>query len=248
MSLLQKPQAAASVGAPVAQSAAPAPEPKAPTADQKAAETAPKPAEEIPQLTPEQLPPERPHVSFQDGLLTVQSQNSTLSDILKEIRRATGSVIDVPAAASRERVAAQFSGSPREVITSLLDGSNLGYIIVPPPEDPNGLQKVILTVMRQEAAGSGGAAAAPGGAAPASEASADYSLEEQQDLSAADENPEPAPPPPPTPPKPSPGMPPRFSSAAAPTQPQGGQDQGPAARSPQQLLEQLQHMQQNQQQ
>ena len=54
----------------------------------------------IPRMWPEQLPAQPPRVSYQNGELTVDSQNSTLGDILNAIRRLTGSQFEMPPLAS----------------------------------------------------------------------------------------------------------------------------------------------------
>ena len=117
--------------------------PARPARDPAAAgDTAPR---SIPRMWPEQLPAQPPRVSYQNGQLTLDSQNSTLSDILTAIRRLTGSQFEIPAGVGSERVASHLSGSPRDVITSLLDGSNVGFIVLGPPDNPGQVQRVILT-------------------------------------------------------------------------------------------------------
>jgi hypothetical protein len=96
-------------------------------------------------ITPEQMPATAPRVSYRNNVLTVDSENSTLSAILGGIRQQTGAQIDNPPTGSNERVAAHLSGTPRQVLASLLDGSGLGYAIVAAPDDPNRVQKVLLT-------------------------------------------------------------------------------------------------------
>jgi hypothetical protein len=108
-------------------------------------ETPPPPPTPIPQMTPEQLPAQPPQVSYRNGQLNVVSQNATLGDVLNAIRQQTGAQIDPVPGGSGERVALRLSGTPREVISSLLDGSRFGYIIVGSPGDPGGVQKVMLT-------------------------------------------------------------------------------------------------------
>ena len=44
-----------------------------------------------------------------------------------------------------ERVAAVTAGTPRQVIGALLDGANLGYILVSPPGKPDEVKTVVLT-------------------------------------------------------------------------------------------------------
>jgi hypothetical protein len=104
----------------------------------------------IPQMWPEQLPAQAPRVNYQNGVLTVDSQNSTLGDILAAIRRQTGAELEIPPGIGSERVAAHFSGSPRDVLTSLLDGSNVGFILLGSADNPNEVRKVILTVLSKD--------------------------------------------------------------------------------------------------
>jgi hypothetical protein len=113
---------------------------------------------------PEELPPTPPTVTYQEGMLSIAAQNSTLYDILSAVRRATGAAVDTPASAT-ERVATRLGpGRPRDVLAALLDGSRFDYILLSSPEDPGGLRRVILAP--RSGGGAGGAPDAPG--APAS--------------------------------------------------------------------------------
>jgi hypothetical protein len=105
----------------------------------------------IPQMWPEQLPAQAPRVTYQNGLLTVDSQNSTLGDILTAIRRQTGAELELPPGIGSERVAAHLSGPARDVITSLLDGSSVGYIILGSADNPGEVRKVILSILPKDA-------------------------------------------------------------------------------------------------
>ena len=97
------------------------------------------------QQRPADLPPVSPKISYQNGLLTVQAPNSTLSDILNGIRRQAGIQFE-GAQGAYERVAANFGPAPAdEVLTSLLRGSRFDYVIVGSPENPDIVQRVILT-------------------------------------------------------------------------------------------------------
>jgi hypothetical protein len=97
-------------------------------------------------LTPEQMPAAAPRVSYLNGVLTVDSQNSTLASILGAIARQTHIQIDPVPAFGSDRVAAHLSGTTRQVLTSLLDGSDLGYLMIGSPGSPDSLQKVMLIV------------------------------------------------------------------------------------------------------
>lgn len=121
---------------PTAQSAAPSEQPPASTA---APETT-----SIP-LTPAQMPPSAPQVSYEDGQLTIIAENSTLGDILSAVHQLTGAQIDLPSSASGERMAAQVGpGWPREVLTSLLSWTDFNYIIRAADDDPQAVQSVSL--------------------------------------------------------------------------------------------------------
>jgi len=96
-------------------------------------------------MTPEQLPAEPPRVSYENGQLTIDSQNSTLTAVLNAIGHQLGAQLEMPPGAATERVAVYLSGSARQAISALLDGSSLNYVIMGSPENPDGVQKVILT-------------------------------------------------------------------------------------------------------
>ncbi len=98
-----------------------------------------------PPPNPEQLPAVPPKLTYQNGLLTIVAQNSTLGDILRDVHTHTGAAIDLPNAAS-ERVVGQFGpGSPRDVLATLLNGSHFNYVMVGTPSNPNAVAQVILT-------------------------------------------------------------------------------------------------------
>jgi hypothetical protein len=114
------------------------------------------PAQSIPGFTPEQLPAQPPAVSYVNGRLTVNSQNSTFGDVMTAVRRLTGVRFESLSGAvvenfpsPNERVAAVLSGPPREVISALLDGANLGYIMLSAPERQDEVKTVVLTASPQ---------------------------------------------------------------------------------------------------
>jgi hypothetical protein len=94
-------------------------------------------------LTSADLPAQPPRVTFRDGVLTVDAQNSTLSDILKAIRTLVGAEFD-PMPEVAERTVVHLSGSPNDVISGLLRGSAYGYVLISSQEDSSILQKVLL--------------------------------------------------------------------------------------------------------
>jgi hypothetical protein len=109
-----------------------------------------------PPLTPEQMPPNAPQVSWDGEKLTISSDNSTLADILAAVRRLTGAEIDVPQGASSERVAARLGPGPaREVLASLLSGTDFNYVIQAADENPLGVQSIFLTPRSKVGAAAG---------------------------------------------------------------------------------------------
>ena len=60
----------------------------------------PMPSGPLSQLPMEQIPPTPAKVSYQGGLLAISAQNSTLGEILRDVRKLTGASIEIPAGAS----------------------------------------------------------------------------------------------------------------------------------------------------
>lgn len=100
-------------------------------------------------MSPEELPARAPHVSYREGRLLIDSDNSTLDEILNAIRQVTGAQIEPLPGTGSDRVAVHLFGSPRSVVSSLLDGAKFGYIIVSPAQDPDGILKVVVTSQTQ---------------------------------------------------------------------------------------------------
>src|SRR5438477_7615421 len=97
-----------------------------------------------PPSTPEQGPSSPPDVSFQGGQLVIVARNSTMGDVLNEVKQKTGASVEMPAFSS-ERVVGRFGpGAPRDVMTQLLNGSHFDYVLLGSPADPGALKKVLL--------------------------------------------------------------------------------------------------------
>jgi hypothetical protein len=91
------------------------------------------------------MPAIPPQVTFQNGLLTIVAQNSTLGDILHAVRSQTGAAVEVPANAT-ERVVGHLGPAPaRDVLASLLNGSLFNYVMLGSESDASALERVILT-------------------------------------------------------------------------------------------------------
>lgn len=99
----------------------------------------------LPQLPMDLMPAAPPKVGFQGGLLTIVAQNSTLSDILRDVHKLTGATIDMPPNASERVVTRLGPGAPRDVIASLLNGSTFNYVMLGSPSDPAAVTSVVLT-------------------------------------------------------------------------------------------------------
>ncbi len=98
-----------------------------------------------PRLTLAQMPPGPTVTLYQNGQLTIEALNATLSDVLRAACNQTGTVIDLPPGAD-ERVVGTFGpGPPREVIASLLNGSRFNYVMLGSVHDANRLVQLTLS-------------------------------------------------------------------------------------------------------
>jgi hypothetical protein len=96
----------------------------------------------------DQIPATPAKVSYQGGLLTISAQNSTLGEILRDVRKLTGASIEIPPGSkgASERVVTHLGpGSPRDVLVGLFNGSSYNYVILGSSSDPKIVSSVILT-------------------------------------------------------------------------------------------------------
>jgi len=198
-------------------------------------------------LTPEQMPPVPPQVTYRDGLLTIVASNSTLADILQAVSARTGASVDAPAHLTGERVAAHLGpGTPRQVLSDLLRGPRFDYILVGSDGDPNAVHSIILAP-NQSSPNVAVAQVQPRSPSPVQE-EMDEEVEEEQPVQP---EPQPAPPSQPAPQsprhRPLPQQPP-DQTVVTPTTPTEGtqQPQQPQIKTPEQLLEELRNLQQQQ--
>lgn len=97
-------------------------------------------------LPPVQAVQHTPVIAWDGQLLTIDAENSSLSDVLLAIRSRTGASIEMPASTSRERIAIHLGPAPvREVLSSLLYGTDFNYVIQSSETDRTALGKVIIT-------------------------------------------------------------------------------------------------------
>ena len=207
---------------------------------------------------PDQTTPLAPQVTYQNGQLSIQAQNSTLSSILSAVHARTGARVEMPEDTANDRAAAQLGpGNPRDVLASLLQGSRFDYIFIGSPTDPDVLSEVILTPH----AGSGGGAPGIGAANQQPGGSRLLTMprivggagppEINGDEDETAEEPQPAfqPPPPQSVPQQSvmgaeqPGQP---NPGLSPGDETGQQQKPNQVKTPEQLLKDLQRMQQQQ--
>jgi len=109
----------------------------------------PLPSGPLSQVPMDQIPASPPKVSFQGGLLTISAQNSTLGEILRDVRKLTGASIEVPpgSAAANERVIAHLGpGAPRDVLAGLFNGTQFNYVMLGSTSDPTAVSNVVLTL------------------------------------------------------------------------------------------------------
>lgn len=91
-------------------------------------------------------------VSYQNGDLTINAENTTLAAVLESIAKKTGAVIDVPAGSGLERIVDHIGPAPpSDVLTQLLNGSHFNFVIVSSPEHPNVPAQVLLSMRDSEA-------------------------------------------------------------------------------------------------
>jgi hypothetical protein len=124
----------------------------------KQAQLPPSPEGPLSQVPMELIPPAAPHVTYQRGLMTIVAQNSTLADILLDVRKLTGASIDIPPNAT-ERVVTQLGPGPvRDVLAGLLNGTGFNYVMAGSSSDPAALSALLL--IAKPAGGPGGSVAA----------------------------------------------------------------------------------------
>jgi len=176
------------------------------------------------------MPATPPQVSFQHGLLAITAQNSTLGDILRAVRNQTGAAVEVPANAT-ERVVGSFGPGPaRDVLASLLNGSHFNYVLLGSANNPDALEQVML-IVKSNAEGTATAISQTASATPpvpadnpemAAEDQAEPAAAPEDNLFAEDPN--------------------------APPEEPGPFGQSPTTRTPEQMLQDMQHQQEVQQQ
>jgi hypothetical protein len=111
----------------------------------------------------DKIPAVAPKVHFSAGELTIVAHNSTLSDVLKEVREQTGAELDIPANANERVVADLGPGPARAVLADLLNGTHFNYVMVGSTTDPSAIQSIVLTARTGGPETTTSAANRPGG-------------------------------------------------------------------------------------
>ena len=124
--------------------------------DREVATSTPPPASAEMKATPP------PKVTYQDGQLTIIAENSLLSEILSALHMAMGAEIDLPASASSERIWVRLGPGPaRKVVSELLSGTDLNFVIQGSTTDADGIQSVMLTPHNEAGPGNQGISTQP---------------------------------------------------------------------------------------
>jgi len=177
-------------------------------------------------------------VRFQNGELSIDAKNSTLSQVLHAVQSQTGASVDVPGSANSERVVAQLGpGQPSDVLRTLLNGSHFDYVILGVVGNPGAVQKVILTP-RQSGPVTSVAQSNP---TPPTEPAEEGVVENEPEYQNNSE---------PTPPPPGAFRRPMIIPGQGVVQPDGSspEQQQNGGKTPEQLMQELQQLQQQQQQ
>jgi hypothetical protein len=192
--------------------------------------------------TPRNLLPSRPpRVTYGNGMLSIVADNSTLADVLSAVRQKTGAYVEAPPSAASERIVISIGPAPANaVLTSLLNGSRFDYIILGSTQAQGAPQRLIL---REKQGSAQASAASPGNTGMASNPSRNIAASPVNQLPPeAPEAEEESPPEADIPEEVQPDVQQQQPAAGQP-----GQQGQPQVKTPEQLLEELKQMQQQQQ-
>jgi len=85
-------------------------------------------------------------VTYRNGLLGIRANKATLSEVLFAVQQRTGAEVAMAAGAEQEKVVADIEPAPApEVLARLLNGSKFNFLILSAPNDPQHLDRVILS-------------------------------------------------------------------------------------------------------
>lgn len=85
-------------------------------------------------------------VSFRNGLLAIRANKVTLSQVLYAVQQRTGAEVAIAAGAEQEKVVVNLGPAPApEVLAALLNGSKFNFLILSSANNPQQLDRVILS-------------------------------------------------------------------------------------------------------
>jgi len=85
-------------------------------------------------------------VTYRNGLLGIRANKATLSEVLYAVQQRTGAEVSIAAGAEQEKVVADLAPGPApEVLARLLNGSRFNFLILSAVDDPQRLDRVILS-------------------------------------------------------------------------------------------------------
>lgn len=199
----------------------PAPNPSSAAGQTAAPPNVPTPASPAISSSLLDRPAQQAKIRLASGKLTVQADNSTLSEILHQVSQAGGMKIEglQKSASADQRIFGSYGpGAPREVLSELLDGS--GFNVMMLGETTSGVPRE-LALTSQSLAAPGALGAQPQPSTPSQDEDNDNEIEPTQYPDERQQN---------------------LNPPSAPPEMRDG------ARTPQQLLQELQRIRRQQQQ
>jgi hypothetical protein len=103
-----------------------------------------------------------PKITYEGGQLTIVAENSMLSDVMNALHTVLGANVELPANVSTERVWARLGPGPaRKVLSDLLSGTDLDFVIQGSATDADGIRSVLLTPHAESTPGTPGPGPSP---------------------------------------------------------------------------------------
>ncbi len=100
-------------------------------------------------------PPKAPKVTCDGNQLTITADNSTLAGILSAVHSCIGVQVDIPEGAAGKRIFETLGPGPaREVLESLLSGTDFNFAIGSPASDPQKVDSVLLLLKTTDSSAS----------------------------------------------------------------------------------------------
>ncbi len=101
----------------------------------------------------EMAPPKLPKVTCAGNELTISADNSTLASVLTAVHVCIGVQVEIPEGASGSRVFEELGPGPaRQVLESLLSGSDFNFVIGSSDANPQKIESVLLMLRPTETA------------------------------------------------------------------------------------------------